>query len=349
MGRGLHASVMVAGRPCALCHLDHRGASYDSLGWSAVAGGRDRFDHDRTGWPLVRGHANVACDRCHTRTTAQNRPTYIGTDRACVACHKNQPHGIVRSELLACERCHNDAVWKPAKPRLAFDHDDRRDARMPLLGAHAALGCFKCHANAQFNLALADPIACDGCHRGPHAGTINATRPCVQCHSPTFATLSSTMFDHFERTRFDLGQSHAQLACTRCHTPALGTKPPVMACETCHPNRAPHKDRFKDLGAPSPCGACHRPSTPYDPKSPAVRPPWALGVFDHAANAHWKLTGKHAELTCRRCHRGSTPSDFEKLAPGTDCMGCHAHATVHRDATHPNGMYTNQQCTQCHR
>ena len=348
--RGFHASALVARKPCAACHADHRGAAFDALGWSALPGGRDAFDHDHlTGWPLAGGHAGVTCDRCHTRTTAQGRPTYMGTERLCGACHKTQPHGIERRELLACERCHTDRAWRPSKPALAFNHDDRRDARMPLLGAHASVACAKCHAAARFNLRLPDPAACEGCHRGPHAGTIYTKRPCAECHSPTFAKLSSITFDHNERTRFDLGLSHRQLACAACHTAALRDTPPSAACETCHASRSPHQDRFKALGAPPACGLCHAPTSPYDPKTPGARGPWRLTTFDHAKHASWPLTHKHAQIGCRDCHRGSTPTDFERLKPGTDCTGCHAHATVHRDAAHPTGRYTSPECTQCHR
>jgi hypothetical protein len=343
MRRGLHASALVAGKPCELCHLDHRGASYESLGWPGL-GGRDRFDHAQTGWLLAGAHAAVACDRCHARVTAQGRVTYIGTDRQCATCHPKQPHDFTtRRELFACERCHTEVAWQPPKARLAFNHDDRHDARTPLLGPHAAVACAKCHPRARFNLKLADPVACDNCHTSPHAGTIKATRPCLQCHSPTLASLTSTTFDHTERTRFDLGRSHEKLPCTTCHTPALGAKAPSAACETCHPKRSPHKDRFKTIA----CAACHRTSAPYNP-DPLASPRWVLGTFDHAKLAHWPLRYKHADLPCRRCHRGQAPWDFEKLTPGADCRGCHEHATVHRDDEHPTGRFTSKQCLGCH-
>src|SRR5262245_23903298 len=64
-GQGFHASAVVKGKPCAACHLDHRGRAYDPTGWVSVKGGRDGFDHDLTGWPLQGAHTSAPCDRCH--------------------------------------------------------------------------------------------------------------------------------------------------------------------------------------------------------------------------------------------------------------------------------------------
>lgn len=67
-----------------------------------------------------------------------------------------------------------------------------------------------------------------------------------------------------------------------------------------------------------------------------VRVPW------------WQLTGAHAQITCRMCHRGTIPADFERFADGTKCMSCHDHAKVHADADHPNGKFRDADCTKCH-
>src|SRR5438105_4577810 len=43
--RGFHASWVVLGKPCAECHLDHRGRTFDPMGWEAI-GGLARFEHE---------------------------------------------------------------------------------------------------------------------------------------------------------------------------------------------------------------------------------------------------------------------------------------------------------------
>jgi len=346
VGRGFHASAVVRGKACSVCHLDHRGAGFDPRGWKSVKGGERAFDHDLTGWNLDGAHAAVTCESCHVARNKSGLRVYMGTDRLCGACHKNQPHGFERKDMLACERCHTQTTWKPAKRVMQFDHGERRDAAMPVIGKHRDVACMACHPAGLFNSPAAKPAECAGCHATPHAGQIYAARPCDQCHSP-FTFKGTLAFDHGERTKFGTGASHRSLACASCHTPKLGAKAPNTACETCHAARAPHKDRFKAFGSPPACGTCHAPNIAFDATQPAVRPTWKPNRFDHGKSAGWMLRMKHNTLTCRACHRGDGPTKFEKLAKGNDCLGCHEHAKVHPD---DQGIpkFKNAQCTQCH-
>ena len=269
----------------------------------------------------------------------------MGTDRGCGSCHaKDQPHKLVRKDLLACERCHGESVWKPAKPTMQFNHDDRKDAAMPLLGQHKDVACTKCHAKNVYKLPFARPDSCGnaGCHQSPHDGHLFGVRPCEWCHSPTFKDLKNIqVFDHTERTRFDLGPAHRKIKCEQCHTKSLGEVKPNRACEQCHAKDSHHGDRFKEFGSPPRCETCH----------PSGGPKFTPNNFNHGAHTKFKLEFKHAEQTCRACHRGSSPSDFERftLNPNKDCKSCHAHAKVHSDEEHPDGKYKSSQCLQCHR
>jgi hypothetical protein len=83
------------------------------------------------------------------------------------------------------------------------------------------------------------------------------------------------------------------------------------------------------------CGACHVGSKWSDVKA-----------FDHRKQTTLTLTGKHATLACRACHRAIGPDKFERVQTG--CKECHAHAKVHSDEDHPDGKYTTKQCMQCH-
>jgi hypothetical protein len=345
-GRGFHASKGVRNRPCETCHSDHKGARFDAFGWKSITGGQTGFDHRLTGWPLAGPHARASCASCHTQKTQGGRPTFLAADRQCGACHKNQPHGFERREMLACSRCHTTAAWAPAKRVLEFDHDDRKDAAMPIRGQHRKLACVACHPGGQFNSPLEQPAACQSCHPTPHAGRIWEKRACGDCHDVFTFKTADALFDHAERTKFTLGASHRQLACATCHTKALGTVAPSGACESCHAKRSPHQDRFNAFGTPPACAVCHAPSMEFNPTVKGPPPAWKPNRFDHGKNTKWRLTGKHATLACSACHRPSSPPKFERLKSGTACMAC--HAKVHADDAHPSGKFTDAQCVQCH-
>ncbi|HEU4733672.1 MAG TPA: cytochrome c3 family protein [Kofleriaceae bacterium] len=344
-GKGFHASSAVKGKKCESCHHEHKGRGYDIMGWSAIKGGEKAFDHLLTGWKLNGKHAATECKDCHKAKDKQGLKTYMGTDRLCGSCHaKDQPHKFVRKDMMACERCHTETIWNPRKSPMQFDHDDRKDAGMPLLGSHRDVACAKCHPKSVFKLPFDKPDSCGntGCHQSPHEGHIFGARPCEWCHSPTFKTLKNIqVFDHSERTRFDLGPAHKKLKCEQCHTKALGQAKPNRACEQCHAKDSHHGDRFSQFGSPPKCETCH----------PSGGPKFTPNNFNHGAHTKFELKFKHADQTCRQCHRGKSPSDFEKFNfdGNKDCMSCHAHAKVHSDDQHPNGKYKNTQCLQCHK
>ena len=262
-GKGFHASANVKGKNCKTCHTEHKGKGQDIMGWKSVQGGKAGFDHGLTGWPLNGKHSATDCDKCHKNRNKQGLQTFMGTDKLCgsAGCHANdQPHKFQRKEMLACERCHTESVWKPEKRVLQFNHDDRKDATMPLLGFHKDVSCSKCHAKAVFNLPAQKPDGCGnaGCHVSSHDGHLFGERACEWCHSPTFKSFKQQynadmpFFDHSERTRFDLG-AHKKLKCYSCHTKALGLAKPNAACELCHAKDNHHGDRFKQYGSPPKC------------------------------------------------------------------------------------------------
>jgi hypothetical protein len=336
-GKGFHASSQVKGKRCATCHLDHKGRTYDLMGWRSIKGGQDGFDHALTGWTLEGKHKATDCADCHKGRNRQGLRTFLGQDRLCGSCHKaDQPHGFDRRDLLACERCHGQSVWKPPKAAMVFDHDDKRDAAMPLEGAHADVSCAKCHPKAKFNLPAADPDACGNCHDSPHDGHLYGTKDCAWCHSPAFRALDKIKFDHDKRTKFDLVGAHRKVACEECHTAALGERKPDRACETCHADDNQHGSRFDAFGGSPPrCATCHPSSG------------WNASAFDHGRQTKFKLTGRHDEVSCRACHRGKAPDQFEKFeARKVGCLGCHAHQEVHRDDP---ARRDDKQCLQCHK
>lgn len=330
-GEGFHASAKVKGRECSLCHKEHRGKSFDLMGWQTI-GGTAKFDHAQTGWPLGGKHATTSCEGCHKTVNKQGLRTYLSTDKTCGSCHdKDSPHGKLRAVHERCERCHTQSIWKPAKPKLDFDHDDATQAAMPLQGVHAEVACAKCHPKATFRLVAFQDGACSQCHESPHDGQLFGTKKCQTCHSAALKTFDDVSFDHKKQTGYALAGKHAQIACASCHTKALGSAKPKGACETCHADDNKHGARFDKLGSPPPCTTCHSQRA------------WKSGFqFNHAANSGFALTAKHAATACRSCHRGKTPAEFERFDIKQGCMSCHRHAKAH------GGDFKNDECLRCH-
>ena len=329
--QGFHASAKAKGRDCKLCHQEHRGRSFDLMGWKAI-GGTAGFDHALAGWALSGKHAVTDCGRCHKASDKQGLKTYLGVDRTCGGCHnKDQPHGQLRQTHMRCERCHSESSWRPPKPKADFDHNSKDQAAMKLEGSHADVACVKCHPKAAFKLAAFDNGNCVQCHKSPHDGQLFGTKKCDSCHSPALRALKEVRFDHKKQTGYAILGSHAQLACEKCHTKALGKRKPTGSCEGCHAADNKHGNRFDKLSSPLVCATCHSQRA------------WKSAFqFNHKANTAFELTAKHATLPCRTCHRGKTPADFEKFEIKNGCMSCHQHKKAH------GGKFTNDKCLTCH-
>ena len=327
-GEGFHVSPSVKGRPCKICHQEHRGRSFDLMGWAAINGPKN-FDHKLTGWALEGKHTGVICATCHTTINkAQGLRTYIGTDKTCGSCHtKDSKHGQLRKANQECGHCHGVTSWLPAKSKLEFNHDDKAQAAMPLEGAHADVACAKCHVKSAFKLPQYDG-GCELCHKSPHQGQLFGTKKCQLCHSPTLHTLRDVRFDHKKETGYPLLAKHANLVCASCHTKNLGTKKPTGACESCHQKDSKHGTRFEKFPA---CATCHSQRA------------WKGNFqFNHMDNTGFDLTGKHAKVDCRACHRGKNPADYERFDMKNGCMSCHQHKKAH------GGQYKQDQCLTCH-
>lgn len=330
--KGFHASRKVKGKKCENCHTEHAGRNFDIMGWAAIGGMRS-FDHDLTGWELKGKHAAIDCEDCHEDKNRQGLRTFVGLDSTCGACHeKESPHKSTSKRMMSCERCHSQSIWNPPKRRMDFDHDKKRDAAFPLEGSHEEVACGKCHPQSRFNLKFKDPGDCSNCHDSPHDRHLFETKKCDTCHSPKYRKLPNIRFNHSRQTRFDLRGAHIRIECYDCHTDALRRKKPDRECQSCHADENKHKDRFKAFGDPPACGKCH-PSSSW--KAPQI--------FNHNRETTFALTGKHAQIECRKCHRGKDPADFERFDPKTvGCMGCHQHKNVH------GGTRDEDSCLDCH-
>jgi cytochrome c7-like protein len=186
-----------------------------------------------------------------------------------------------------------------------------------------------------------------------------------------------------------LSQPHAQLEgisnCQKCHEQGRRTTP--AKCLACH---APIADRMarrvgvhKDVKGD--CAVCHSDHAGIDGE---LRP-FDVRQFDHAADAGFPLTGKHATVAsqCAACHKvrsfltlssgcASCHADVHKGTLGSNCTTCHstqtafkdlsgrfdhtkarfnlvgAHRTVACESCHTNKTFRGlafDSCTDCHR
>jgi hypothetical protein len=153
-----HAGRLGAQAQCGSCH--------DATSWK-----KSLFDHDRqTKYPLTGAHRRTPCEACHK---SPNPPT-LKLATACENCHKDDHQGRLGAQPK-CESCHDTIAWS----RWRFDH--ARQANYPLVGAHAALTCEKCHTISNPpSLRLGG--ACVDCHRrdNPHGQEFGPA--CERCH-----------------------------------------------------------------------------------------------------------------------------------------------------------------------
>ena len=352
-GKGYHSIAKVKKKNCAVCHNEHKGRKYNIMGWGSVPGGEQGFNHSLAGWDKKGKHTVLACNACHKKTNKAGRRIYLGADKVCGNCHKDdQRHGFQRASMMVCEKCHSEIAWKPSRKKLDFNHNSAADADFPQEGAHQDVSCGKCHPKTKFNLGFKDPNECRNCHKSSHQDHLFDTKACTWCHSPKLSSFRKHNFKHEEKTRFGLNGKHATAQCYDCHTSRLKSKKPSRSCASCHANDNPHRDRFKQFGEPPKCRVCHTTSS--------FSPNQFRG--NHGASTGFQLEGKHRKITCRSCHRGRKPYEFEPLEvtkKGTLCMSCHAHKNVHsgeftdvsdialRPKT-PEGQ-AKRYCLECHK
>jgi hypothetical protein len=346
--KGLHTGPEF--QRCERCHPEHNGVAFVLVDWGT--GGRDRFDHARTGWRLEGKHVTLACRECHRpdrldRAVLSTEPeidperTYLGLKTACVACHRD-PHGGSVGVAAAgthaaatgsCTDCHSQTSWKAVS---GFDHSR---TRFPLEGAHSRVDCARCHLQPQRPPGAPDEFvftqfrsralpACAECHRDPHAGRLGAD--CASCHdlvsfrSRALAQAGARGFDH-DRTAYPLRGRHRPLACERCHQPGRDLRiAGFQRCETCH--RDPHAGQLASVPGHGACADCHD-VTGFSPAQ--------YGPTDHASSS-FPLAGAHLAVPCSACHRmvpaASLPAAFRRSASSPTlqfrfdreaCRDCH--------------------------
>lgn len=297
---------------CSLCHM---GSDWHTLKQEFA------FDHAKeTGVPLNGAHADVTCLLCHN----DRGPVKQFAAQGCNGCHAD-PH---RGQLgRTCTDCHDERTWQPNE---VIQKHDR--TRFPLVGAHAATPCFRCHPGAQVGNFAGASTECQHCHAGEFTRSSfdhvaqGFTQDCQRCHRPV--GWLPAQFQH--PASFPLTQGHGNRTCNSCHQPGVYTGLNTT-CSSCHLPRyqATTNPPHAANNFPTTCNQCHSTSN------------WGTGSFQHSAS--FPLTNGHSGLQCMRCHTGGV---FVGLP--TTCVSC--HLSDYTATTNPPHAASNfpQTCQQCH-
>jgi hypothetical protein len=330
------------GARCADCH--------STEGWRSVSGAATkRAFHEKTRYPLRGAHARVACQACHGPTTG----------------------AAVRYRGIAFERC-------------SGCHADAHVGQLAAAGAEAAGSA----ARRAVHAAPGPAQECDRCH------TVEG-----------FLPVRFDVEDH-QRTGYPLAGAHRTVACPLCHPrdPQLASRfPPALKADLARrgrpvlvslarldvdPSARPRSERADGYPGAADCRTCHRDphAGQLDLRVKAEGCTGCHGLdsfrnvkFDHAREARFPLTGKHAQAACGSCHRpdrtgvvryrplaGACASchadphaaQFAVKGQGTDCARCHGTASwkegitfVHAEpftAFRLDGKHRKLECSRCH-
>ncbi|MFQ5654722.1 MAG: hypothetical protein ACE5GW_08330 [Planctomycetota bacterium] len=299
---------------CSLCHT--------SGDWQELREDFEFHHEQETGMPLVGAHTDVECLLCHN----DRGPVQAFANRGCGGCH-GDPHQ--RRLGGDCESCHNQESWVP---RGMIARHNR--TRFPLVGAHAAAPCFRCHIGAEVgNFQRAD-TRCESCHLDDLARALNPDHAaqgwvldCQRCHAPT--TWRDARFAH--TAGFPLTGTHGAIPCESCHIGGSFSSLPTD-CAACHLDEynATTDPDHVSAGFPMNCEACHNTVT------------WAGAGFSHP---FFPVSGDHGGLDCTDCHPAG--GNFAIFT----CIDCHAHEQGETDDEHDEVggyVYASSACLNCH-
>ncbi len=346
---------------CTLCHA---GGDWHTLREDF------QFDHAReTGYALEGAHSSAECLRCHN----DRGPVAAFVARGCGGCHLDVHQGLAGKQ---CADCHEQADWRP---RAEIANHQR--TRFPLIGAHAATACFRCHPGAQLARFDHADTECLACHAGDLARANSPdhvaqgwTSSCDRCHIPTNRTGAG-----FNHSSFPLTGAHTSAACSACHPTGIfgGTPQDCFSCHADDYNGAANPNHVA-LGISTQCQDCHSTSTwqgalfnhtgivdgcancHQSDYNATTNPPHAAAGFPNSCedchdtvdwnNGHFLHSfpinsGDHDNLQCQQCH--TTPNNFQLFS----CTHCHEHRQKEMDDKHQdvqNYVWQSPACYNCH-
>jgi hypothetical protein len=299
---------------CSLCH-----AAGD---WHTLRADF-AFDHEvATGVALRGAHGDASCLLCHN----DRGPVQQFAAQGCGGCHADPHLGRLGR---TCADCHDERTWYPRD--VIVQHDR---TRFPLVGAHAAAACFRCHPGAQVGNFAGASSECAHCHDAdlaratdPDHRALGYSLDCERCHLPL--GWEPARFDH--PASFPLTNAHAGRSCRSCHTTSNLFSGLSPDCATCHTDEhaATTEPSHAAAGFATDCAQCHDTRT------------FRRANWPHPGS--FALTFAHAGCRCSECHPGQVYS-----GTSSQCSSCHLQAyQATRDPNHvASGIGTD--CQNCH-
>jgi hypothetical protein len=241
---------------CAACHVE--------TSWSQV-----RFDHDRTGYPLVGAHAKVTCAACHQHGFRARVP------ETCAGCHRDRHAGEFG---LHCEGCHDEKQWTGA----LFGPEAHRSTSFPLTGQHAVIPCRECHGDMRDRTFSQAPLGCVACHQKDYNNAALTSVDHVASHFDTNCQACHNTWSYFP-ARFEAHDlcfvvasgPHHPIRCAQCHTRVAGLvvtgacNTQSYTCTGCHDHACARSDQVHSSPAVNgyncndpKCYQCHLRSVP---------------------------------------------------------------------------------------
>lgn len=280
---------------------------------------------------VIEGHAKYEhdCNSCHQRF---DKAAQV---RLCLDCHKDVAADIRSKARMhghlddnSCRNCHTEHKGRKANIA-AFDKKkfDHSTTDFKLLGGHKEAKCDSCHqTKGKFR---GTPKLCNDCHKKDdnekaHKGKLGTK--CENCHNER--DWKETRFDH-EKTKFPLlGGKHADVKCKECHVDKTYQQTP-LTCNGCHKKDDQDKGHKGRYGTK--CESCHNDKS------------WKEETFNHDADTHYALKGKHKQVKCSSCHQITTGTIYQ-VKVQTKCVACHQKDD--KEKGHKGEL--GEKCESCH-
>ena len=252
-------------------------------------------------------HYGVTCVNCHTEP---GLPGYLKIN--LVGAQHLVTH-LVSDYRVPTEADVQDASCLSCHPRESRPEQSLRTTLIVAHSKHDKQQCAECHGRL---------VHVNGANEISTTPKPHDVRDCTVCHTPEnlnphgYATLTCTschsgIIPKHEEAR--LRGVMPRASCQECHQKTKVGSPEY--CQTCHVS--PH-------GIATACSRCHTSKTT-----------WTEHTFNHPVG----LTGKHAELTCAKCHANKVLATLKFV-----CSTCHTPPTPHA------GTINNAtaDCANCH-
>ena len=288
------------GTQCVDCHNESSFKDISNL---------SSFNHSLTGFQLLGKHQFVDCRECHVADLTDPLP-----HQTCVSCHDDYHNGEFTKNGITpdCAQCHNEDGFETS----LYSIEDHKKTKFPLDGAHLATPCFACHLEGEAWRFRIESARCTDCHENIHGETIPEKyfpdNNCTTCHQTS--SWQESLFDH-DVTKFKLLGKHQQVRCDECHLKKLASNERKFVdlsqnCHECHEDN--HQGQF---GNPEvlDCLRCHDMNS------------WLIDSFDHD-QTRFKLDGKHALVSCEKCHFVNADAEKPYVVYKTgkiECIDCH--------------------------